>query len=261
MHLQVLSSGSGGNSTLVRAGDTAILIDAGLPLKDLDERFAAARFAPSNLDHVLVTHGHLDHARSAGALAKRERALLHTAAALQSNASIRRCKNLNTLSVGGTQALPGRGGDDGLRATSVALPHDALPTVAFKVEHSGRCAVILTDMGMPRADVARELRGAHVLVLEFNHDHDMLANGPYPFALKRRILGNAGHLSNEQAAAMLEQLAGDELHTLVLAHLSAHNNTRELALASAQAALARRGLERVRVLIADQDCIGENLEV
>jgi phosphoribosyl 1,2-cyclic phosphodiesterase len=210
---------------------------------------------------VLVTHGHLDHARSAGALARRERALLHTAAALQSNASIRRCKNLNTLSVGSTQALPGRASDDGLCATSVPLPHDASPTVAFKIEHGGRCAVILTDMGMPRSDVARALRGAHVLLLEFNHDPRMLANGPYPAALKRRILGNAGHLSNEQAAAMLEQLAGDELHTLVLAHLSEKNNTRELALECATAALARLGLGHVRVLIADQDRIGENLEV
>ena len=261
MHLQVLSSGSGGNSTLVRAGETAILVDAGLTLKDLDQRFDAARFTPSALDHVLVTHGHLDHARSAGALARRERSLLHTAAALQSNASIRRCKNLNTLSVGSTQLLPGRRGDDGLRATSVPLPHDALPTLAFKLEHEGRCAVILTDMGAPRADVARALRGAHVLVLEFNHDPEMLQNGPYTVALKRRILGNAGHLSNAQAATMLEDLAGEELHTLVLAHLSAHNNTRELALEFAHAALARRGLGHVRVIVADQDQIGPNLEV
>ncbi|HTF91246.1 MAG TPA: MBL fold metallo-hydrolase [Planctomycetota bacterium] len=261
MHLQVLSSGSGGNATLVRSGETAILVDAGLPLKDLDQRFAAAGFASSKLDHVLVTHGHLDHARSAGVLARRERSLLHTAAALQSNASIRRCKNLNTLCVGSTVALPGRAGDDGLRATSIPLPHDALPTVAFKIEDGQRCAVILTDMGMPRADVASALRGAHVLVLEFNHDAQLLRDGAYSPALKRRILGNAGHLSNDQAAAMLELLATDALHTLVLAHLSAHNNTRALALECAVNALARCGMSHVRVLIADQDCVGENLEV
>lgn len=261
MHLQVLSSGSGGNATLVRAGDTAILVDAGLTLLELDERFAAARFAPSQLDHVLVTHGHLDHARSAGALARRERALLHTAAALQSNASIRRCKNLNTLCVGDVQPLHGRRGDEGLRATSVPLPHDALPTLAFKLEHEGRCAVILTDMGVPRADVAQALAGAHVLVLEFNHDPHLLRQGPYPAALQRRILGNGGHLSNEQAAQMLEALATEQLHTLVLAHLSEKNNTRELALEHASAALARRGLGHVRVIVAEQGAIGENLQV
>lgn len=261
MHLQVLSSGSGGNATLVRAGDTAVLVDAGLTLQQMDERFAAARFAPTEIDHVLITHGHLDHARSAGALARRERALLHTAAALQSNASIRRCKNLNTLCVGDVQALPGRRGDEGLRATSIPLPHDALPTVAFKLEHAGRCAVILTDMGVPRAEVAKALAGAHVLVLEFNHDPGMLRSGPYPPALQRRILGNGGHLSNEQAAVMLEGLAAEHLHTLVLAHLSEKNNTRQLALEHALAALARRGLGHVRVIVAEQDMVGENLEV
>lgn len=261
MHLQVLSSGSGGNAALVRAGETAVLVDAGLTLADLDLRFETARFAPANLDHVLVTHGHLDHARSAGALARRERSLLHTAAALQSNASIRRCKNLNTLSVGGTQRLPGRRGDDGLTATSVALPHDALPTVAFRLDHGGRRAVILTDMGVPRAEVAEALSGAHVLVLEFNHDPSLLRAGPYPWALQKRILGNAGHLSNEQAAQMLDWLAGDQLHTLVLAHLSEKNNTRELALEQAHGVLARRRLDHVRVLVAEQHAAGPNLEV
>lgn len=261
MHLQVLSSGSRGNATLLRAAHTTLIVDAGLTLRELDERFEAARFSPNSIDHVLVTHGHLDHARSAGALAKRERALLHSAAALQSNASIRRCKNLNTLTVGATQRLPGRRGDDGVSASSVLLPHDALPTLAFKIEHDGRCAVILTDMGMPRSDVARALRGAHVLVLEFNHDPQMLQNGPYTPALKRRILGNAGHLSNAQAATMLEELAGEELHTLVLAHLSEKNNTRELALEFARAALSRRGMDHVRVLIAEQDAVGENIQV
>lgn len=261
MHIQVLSSGSGGNATLVRADETAVLVDAGLPIHELDERFAAAKFTSAGIDHVLVTHGHLDHARSAGIVARRARALLHTAAAIQSNASIRRCKNLNTLSVGATQALPGRQGDDGLRATSVPLPHDALPTLAFKLEHGGRCAVILTDMGVPRPDVARALRGAHVLVLEFNHDAGMLRNGPYAPALQRRILGNGGHLSNEQAAEMLRLLAGEELHTLVLAHLSEKNNRRELALECALEALARCGMPHVRVIVAEQSACGENLAV
>jgi phosphoribosyl 1,2-cyclic phosphodiesterase len=261
VHLQVLSSGSGGNAALVRAGETAVLVDAGLPLAELDLRFAAAGFAPSNLDHVLVTHGHLDHARSAGALARRERALLHTAAALQSNASIRRSRNLATLTVGGEARLSGRRGDDGLAATSVPLPHDALPTLAFRFDHAGRRAVILTDMGVPRPDVASALRGAHVLVLEFNHDPAMVRRGPYPPVLQKRILGNAGHLSNEQAAAMLDLLAGAELHTLVLAHLSEKNNTRELALEHAHAVLARRGLGHVRVLVAEQHAAGPNLEV
>ena len=121
--------------------------------------------------------------------------------------------------------------------------------------------VILTDMGVPTAGVASALRGAHVLVLEFNHDRTMLLDGPYPHVLKRRIGGDRGHLSNEQACCMLELLAGPELHTLVLAHLSETNNTPALALESARATLERLGLGQVRVIVADQHAIGENLSV
>ncbi|MBI5432845.1 MAG: MBL fold metallo-hydrolase [Planctomycetes bacterium] len=262
MRLQVLSSGSGGNSALVRAGETAVLVDAGLTVAGMEERLEAARIAPIQLDHVFVTHGHLDHARAAGAIARKARCTLHCAEAMMRNAAIRRSKNLAALSIDVAKSVRGKQGDDELVVTPVALPHDAAPTVAFKLEHAGRRAVILTDMGCPRSDVARALSGAHVLVLEFNHDVHLLESGPYPLALKRRILGNAGHLSNAQSREMLRGLASEHLHTLVLAHLSDTNNTRELALEAAHATLDELGLtSRVRVLVAEQDRIGESLEV
>ena len=123
--------------------------------------------------------------------------------------------------------------------------------------------VLLGFIGLGRADahVARGLCGAHVLVLEFNHDVQMLSDGPYPAALKRRVGGERGHLSNLQAAELLERLAGPELHTLVLAHLSEANNEPERALDSARGALARTGLEGVRVLVASQHEVGPNLAV
>jgi phosphoribosyl 1,2-cyclic phosphodiesterase len=261
MHLQVLSSGSGGNAALVRAGDTALLVDAGLPGPDMEARLDAARLGHGGLDHVLVSHGHLDHARSAGVLARRHHALLHCSEAIMSNASIRRHKRLATLTIGRSSVLENPRGSDGVTVTPVEIPHDAPPTVAFRIEHGGRTAVILTDMGVPRPEVAERLRGAHVLVLEFNHDAELLASGPYPAGLKRRISGNAGHLSNDQAADMLRGMADGNLHTLVLAHLSAHNNTPALALACAHAALDAVGLRGVRVLVASQDEVGLNLEV
>jgi len=261
MHLQVLSSGSRGNSALVRAGDACVLVDAGLPGVEMERRLEAARLGHAGLDHVFVTHGHLDHARSAGLLARRHRAMLHCAEAIQGNASIRRHKRLSTLRIGSPIQAPGPGGDEGLQLTPVELPHDAQPTVAFRIEHGGRVAVILTDMGIPRDDIARRLAGAHVLVLEFNHDLGMLETGPYPAALKRRISGNAGHLSNDQAARMLRGLAGENLHTLVLAHLSEHNNHPDIALESAHATLDSLGLTHVEVLVASQDEVGPNLDV
>jgi phosphoribosyl 1,2-cyclic phosphodiesterase len=262
LHLQVLSSGSGGNGTLVRAGEARLLVDAGLPGVEMEQRLERAGVpAPSTtrpaLDHVFVTHGHLDHSRSAGFVARKYRARLHCSESLMRQASIRRCRDLATLRIGSTTEL-----DGGLRVASVTLPHDAHPTVAYRIEHEQRVAVVLTDMGRPDENVARQLAGAHVLVLEFNHDPGMLESGPYPSTLKKRVGGGSGHLSNEQAARMLAWLAGPDLHTLVLAHLSETNNRPDIASESAQRALEALGLaSRVRVVVASQHAIGENLAV
>jgi len=261
MHLQVLSSGSRGNATLVRAGELRLLVDAGLTLRELDRRLEAARVPARGIHHVAVTHGHLDHARSGGALAKRFGIPLTCSEKLMRNASIRRAPELRSITFGRPHAIEGPGAGSTLQATPVQIPHDADPTVAWRLEHEERVAVILTDMGRPSARVARALAGAHVLVLEFNHDPDMLAGGPYPHRLKRRIAGDGGHLSNAQAAEMLGLLAGPELHTLVLAHLSETNNRPELALAAARAALEAAGRPDVVVHVAEQDAVGPNLEV
>ncbi len=260
MHCQVLSSGSAGNSLLVRAGELHVLVDAGLPVHAMRERLDAARLPHLSIDHVLITHGHLDHARSAGALAKKHDATVHAPEAILRHPSLRRAPRMSALRIGNhTEILSERG--DVIAYLPVLLPHDCDPTVAFALEHAGRRMVILTDMGAANENVARELSRAHVLVLEFNHDREMLLGGPYPDALKRRVGGGRGHLSNEQASRMLELLAGPELHTLVLAHLSETNNTPEHALASARATLERLGLAHVRVLVASQHLIGENIKV
>jgi phosphoribosyl 1,2-cyclic phosphodiesterase len=261
MHLQILGSGSGGNATLVRAGDCHILLDAGLPIRVLFERLDAARVAHDRVGHVALTHGHLDHARAAGTFARKARATVHCCERLMTNASVRRAACLSTLAPGGTARLADPRGRDVVELGAVAIPHDADPTLAFRVEHAGRVAVLVTDMGHPERHVSRQLQGAHLVVLEFNHDRPMLERGPYDQPLKRRIAGPQGHLSNEQAAEMLAYLAGPELHTLVLAHLSEVNNTPLLALAAARDMLGRLGLGRVRVVIAEQDRIGENLDV
>lgn len=262
VHLQVLSSGSEGNATLVRAGEQAVLVDAGLGVRALGERFEAARLAPRALDHLLVSHGHLDHARSAGAVAKRQGALLHCAEGIMRHRALARAPRKAALRIGRTSELVADGRADAIELLPVLVPHDCEPTVAFRLAHAGRTAVVLTDVGHPTDEVARALRGAHVLVLEFNHDPELMAAGPYPPVLQRRISGERGHLSNEQAARMLALLAGPELHTLVLAHLSQKTNRPELALAAARGALERLGLSgRVEVLVASQDEIGPDLEV
>ena len=261
MHLQVLSSGSQGNAVLVRAGEIHLLIDAGLPLDELERRLEAARMPLQRIDGIALSHGHLDHARAAGALAKKSGARVYCSERMMSNASVRQAPLLCTLPVGSSVTIRCARDRDELELASARLPHDADPTLGFKVTHQGRTAAVVTDLGTRDARAARALGGVHVLVLEFNHDRSLLASGPYPPALRRRVGGPRGHLSNEEAAAMLLLMAGPELHTLVLAHLSTKNNTPERALEAAQRALCGLGLGHVRVLVAAQDRIGENLAV
>jgi phosphoribosyl 1,2-cyclic phosphodiesterase len=261
MHVQTLASGSAGNSYLVRAGDVNLLVDAGLTLREFDRRFEKARFSAPHLDHIALTHGHLDHARSAGSLARRHDALLHCCEALMSNASVRAAPRMARLSVGSDRELTGERGPDRLRLRAIEVPHDAEPTVAFRLEHEERVAVFLTDIGNPRGEVAKALHGAHLLVLEFNHDLPRLLGGPYPPQLKRRVSGDRGHLSNDQAAGMLPHLAGEQLHTLVLAHISETNNSPELARRSAERALAEIGRSDVEIVVASQYEPGPNLPV
>ncbi|MCZ6596589.1 MAG: MBL fold metallo-hydrolase [Planctomycetota bacterium] len=249
MHIQILGSGSKGNSALVRAGETHLLIDAGLPKRELVRRLKEdARVQPLRIDHVALTHGHLGRAR------------LVCSESIMRNASVRKAPHMFAFTVDRALALEGPH-DDVLHLRPVRIPHDADPTVAFRIEHRGRTAVVVTDMGRPDRQAARGLAGAHVMVLEFNHDPELLRLGPYTASLKRRIAGDRGHLSNEQAAEMLRLLAGAELHTLVLAHLSEVNNTPELALAAARRALGELGLTGVRILVADQHAVGPNLKV
>jgi len=264
MKLRVLASGSKGNSTLIRAGETVAIVDAGLGIRDLAERLEGAGVGPRRLDHILVSHAHLDHARSAGSLARRTGACVHATARLLEQPALKRAREMKTLTPGRAHLLQPQGNPppgEGLEILPVAIPHDARPTMAFRLSHQGRTAVVLTDMGRVDRDVAHALRGAHVLVLEFNHDAGMLERGSDPPPLKQRIAGDGGHLSNDQAAEMLGLLVSPELHTVILAHLSQRNNTPDLAERSARAALMDAGREDVRILIASQQTGAPGLEV
>ncbi len=264
MHIHVLASGSKGNSTLVRAGKRCLLIDAGLTAKELRARLEQAGLGPRGLDEILITHAHRDHSRSAGSLAKSHDAVVHCAVANMHNRSLSRAKRFQALGIGSPYCFepePGESRQEALTYTAVPLPHDCDPTVAFRIEHRGRVFAQVTDLGHAPERVMRSLQGAHVLLLEFNYDAQMLATGPYPPQLRRRVGGQTGHLSNDQAAALLAQLAGPQLHTLILGHLSAKNNTPALATQAAQTQLARLDRRDVQVIVAQQDQLLSNLQV
>ena len=261
MHVQVLSSGSEGNSTLVRCGELTLLVDAGLSMRALTERLEAARVSPKQVDHVLLTHAHLDHARSAGIVGRRHGAVVHCPEAMMQNRSVARAPELSALPIGGAFELEVPGEDKPLLIETIPLPHDCDPTVALRLTHRERTAVICTDCGHPRHDLAPLLSGAHLLLLEFNYQPELMATSPYPAKLRKRISGDRGHLSNAQAQELLSELVGAELHTLVLGHLSQKTNTPALALSAARETL--EALERldVEVHVASQHEVGLNLEV
>ncbi len=245
---------------LFRAGDLYGMVDAGLTLRALTPRLEEAGLPFRGIDHILVTHGHLDHARSAGALAKRHQATVHCPEAMMKNKSVARAPKLSHTGDGLDTTISGEHGDE-VRVQAVALPHDCHPTLAYKLTHEDRCIVVLSDMGQPDAQIGKRLSGAHVLMLEFNYCAEMLAVGPYTESLKRRVGGNQGHLSNEQSQQMLKWLAGENLHTLVLTHLSENNNRPELALGCAIETLQELGLSHVKVVVAKQHEALEPIQV
>lgn len=257
MRVRVLASGSKGNATLIRAGSLSILVDAGLGPREMRSRLTAAGVGLFGLDHVLVSHAHLDHSRSTGKVARSYKAVLHAPTALLGHRACSGATTMSTMPVNGRFQLPapngGHGEDAVVDVATVPVPHDCDPTVGFRFEHRTRVLAHVTDLGEARTDMIRLLADPHVLVVESNHDVALLAAGPYPAELRRRVGGPRGHLSNDQAASLIEALAGPRLHTVVLAHLSQKNNTPEHALQAAGAALARAGRMDVEVLLATQE--------
>jgi phosphoribosyl 1,2-cyclic phosphodiesterase len=228
MRFSLLGSGSSGNVAYVESGGTRVLVDAGLCKAEIDRRLqklpSPSAVTVEQIDAVLITHEHNDHGGFAATIGRPLHATAGTRLALHVDAALVRAGE--PFAVGA------------LTVTPVLLPHDAVETVGYVVS-DGACKVgILTDCGHETAEIAAAYAGCDIMVLETNHDVTMLRYGPYPPSLKRRVGGRLGHLSNEQAAALLELMlhAGPAPKLVIAAHLSQANN---------RPALARRALERV----------------
>jgi phosphoribosyl 1,2-cyclic phosphodiesterase len=256
MRFTVLGSGSTGNATLIEARahasdaqPTRVLVDCGLTRRTLTQRLAQRGVALNQIDAVFVTHEHSDHVgclaslmkfhgtsvmTSAGTWAGCARRLLAGMTATDALASV----NAHTLAPMDAAVLPplqhvARAGQPitigALTLTPFAVPHDATEPLQVVVSDGHRRLGVVTDLGEPNATVTQALSDCDALLLEANHDETMLANGPYPPFLRRRIGGAHGHLANSQSAALLSDCRHRELRRVVAAHLSQHNNTPQLA--------------------------------
>jgi phosphoribosyl 1,2-cyclic phosphodiesterase len=218
-----LGSGSKGNATLVRAGDTVVMIDCGFSLRETTRRLANLGVEPQHLDAILVTHEHSDHSSGVAALSRKHQIpvyLTHGTASTGrcDNSFEQRCFNCeDSFEIGC------------LRVKAVTVPHDAVEPCQFRLTWQGRTLGVLTDLGSITPHVIDNYRACHGLLLEFNHDLPMLMAGQYPPQLKRRVGGDWGHLNNEQAADLLQQIDGAALTHLVVAHISEQNNSRDKA--------------------------------
>jgi phosphoribosyl 1,2-cyclic phosphodiesterase len=229
-----LGSGSKGNSTLVRAGDTLVMIDCGFSLRETTRRLERLGVQPQQLDAILVTHEHSDHSSGVAALSRKFEIPVYLTHGTSGTGRCdggfeQRCFNCeDSFGVGE------------LQVKAVAVPHDAAEPCQYRLTWQNHTLGVLTDLGSVTPHVIDNFRSCHSLLLEFNHDLDMLLAGQYPPQLKRRVGGDWGHLNNDQAAALLRQIDHDDLRHLVVAHISEKNNSRthaEAALLSVRESL------------------------
>lgn len=228
-----LGSGSEGNALVVQVGQTCVLMDCGFNLAESIGRLARLGLKPEMLSGIVVTHEHGDHISGVARLARK-----YSLPVWLTHGTLRaQHKNLggldyvteidphNSFSIGEVLIQP------------YLVPHDAAEPIQFVFGEGARRLGVLTDTGSSTVHIERVLNGCAALVLECNHDADLLANGDYPFSLKNRIGGRFGHLENTAAAALLAKLDNSKLQHIVAAHLSRKNNTPELAMLALSKAL------------------------
>ncbi|HLU61280.1 MAG TPA: MBL fold metallo-hydrolase [Gammaproteobacteria bacterium] len=244
MEFAVLGSGSGGNCSLVRHGRTCLMVDNGFSVAETEKRLARLRTEPESVSAILVTHEHGDHISGVARFAARYDIPVWMTPGCYAFAQHKGLPNAGLLMLSEPLVI----GD--LEVLPVAVPHDSREPAQYVFSDGARRFGLLTDLGRITPHVIECYSGLDALMLEANHDSEMLANGPYPHRLKRRVAGNYGHLSNGQAADLLAAADVSRLQHIVAAHLSEHNNRPELARRALAAAL---GCEEDWIGIAHQD--------
>ena len=244
MRFASLGSGSKGNGTLVASTQGMLLVDCGFSAKETEIRLQRLGVSPDDLSAILVTHEHGDHVRGVGPLARRYSLPVYaTPGSFLGMESAR----YDAWGCACEEVQPGRPFDvAGVCCMPVAVPHNARQPCQYVFESGKRVLGVLTDLGSVTRHVIEGFSECDGLLLECNHDLEMLIKGPYTPSLKRRVAGEHGHLSNEQAAALLAQCNIDRLQHLVLMHLSEQNNTPAHAHGCISSVM-EHGLERIKV--------------
>lgn len=247
MRLVVFASGSSGNCALVRGGNTNVLIDAGISLRRIREGLRQEGLSLEDVAGVLITHEHSDHVSALKMMAKYSAVPVYAPGTVawhlagqmpELGERLRRIDENERFSLGE------------ITVKAFPTPHDTDQSVGYRFEGEDRRLGFCTDTGHVSETMLEHLRGCQTALIEANHDLTMLRNGPYPLLLKRRILSERGHLSNDDCARLACDLAGSGTARLVLGHLSRENNTPSLARAAVRAVLDENGYTDVEVHVA-----------
>lgn len=238
-----LGSGSRGNCTLVRQGRTLLMVDCGFTLRETQRRLARVDLVPGDITAILVTHEHSDHAKGVESLARTFAIPVYMSHGTSVALKLPRMAHYNIIH-GGAELQFGE-----IDVKAISVPHDSREALQFIFQAQQSRLGVLTDLGHLSNHVIEHYKTCHGLVLEFNHDTEMLRKGPYPYSLQKRVGGDWGHLNNEQAAALLSHIPYEQLQQVVVSHISEKNNCEERVMAVLQNALP----DLAKVIVADQE--------
>ena len=258
-----LYSGSSGNSIFIASENAKILIDAGLPGKKIDEALKSIGEDPRELDGIFVTHEHSDHIKGIGVLSRKYDIPIYSNAdtwtAMEGLIGKIKEHNIRIMDRRSTMSIKD------LDVISYNIPHDAVAPVGYTVHCNGKRASVTTDFGIYTEEIRDNIKDSEVILLESNHDINMLKFGPYPYNLKRRILSEVGHLSNEDCGKALEDLIKYKSNRrVILGHLSGTNNHPDLALETVNGVLRENNIiqkQDIDLTMANRHCPSELIVV
>lgn len=257
-----LYSGSSGNSIFVSSGTSNILIDAGLPGKKIDEALVSIGKNPSEIHGIFITHEHSDHVKGAGVLSRKYDIPIYandkTWLAMEKSLGKIKEHNIKIIDRRTTVDI----GD--LTIKSFVIPHDAISPVGYTVVNNNKQVSVATDFGTFTDEIYSNIKDSEVILLESNHDVNMLKYGPYPYTLKRRILSEIGHLSNEDCGKAILDIAKCGIgKKILLGHLSNTNNNPDLAFQTALSTIQEKGIiqgEDIILSMANRNSPSEYIE-
>lgn len=265
MRLCSIASGSSGNCIYAGNDHTHILIDAGISKKRIEEGLKELEIKGEELKGIFITHEHIDHIQGLGVFCRK----YHTPvfATKGTIAGIKKCSSLGKLPEGILNEIPVNEPYrvDDLEIYPFPISHDANEPCGYRVENEDKKIAVATDLGVYDSQIVKELTGVNALVLEANHDIHMLEVGPYPYPLKRRVMGERGHLSNESSGRLLCEILHDDLKAVVLGHLSKENNFPKLAYETVKLEVTMgdnpyQG-EEIPISVAKRDCISKIITI